>query len=76
MFKELYKRVASGQEAERVIEACGARNYQEALGKGTGRTSATPRCGRPAPPSARCVPSEAAKAIAKGVKGVAGRQSN
>ena len=27
------KQVASGREAERVIEACGARNYQKALGK-------------------------------------------
>ncbi len=33
VFKELYKRVATGKETARVLSACGAPNYQEALGK-------------------------------------------
>ena len=33
VFKELYQRVASGKEAERVIKACGAPNYQEQLAR-------------------------------------------
>ncbi len=33
VFKELYRRVASGAETARVLSACGAPNYQEALGK-------------------------------------------
>jgi ketol-acid reductoisomerase len=32
-FKELYERVASGVETARVIEACGAPNYKQTLGK-------------------------------------------
>ena len=33
VFKDLYKRVATGKECARVLDACGAPNYQEALGK-------------------------------------------
>jgi len=33
VFKELYKRVSTGKEAERVIKSCGAKNYQQQLGK-------------------------------------------
>ena len=33
VFKELYARVKSGDETKRVIETCGAANYQEQLGK-------------------------------------------
>jgi len=33
VFKELYKRVSTGKEAERVIRSCGAKNYQQQLGK-------------------------------------------
>jgi ketol-acid reductoisomerase len=33
VFKDLYKRVATGKECARVLSACGAPNYQEALGK-------------------------------------------
>ena len=75
VFKELYKRVASGQEAERVIEACGARNYQKALGKELAelRNSEMWQAGA----AVRALrPEQAAKTITKGVKGVAGRQSN
>jgi ketol-acid reductoisomerase len=33
VFKELYKRVASGVETRRVIRTCGRSDYQELLGK-------------------------------------------
>ena len=33
VFKNLYRRVATGKETARVLSACGAPNYQEALGK-------------------------------------------
>jgi ketol-acid reductoisomerase len=33
VFKNLYRRVATGKECARVLKACGAPNYQEALGK-------------------------------------------
>jgi len=33
VFKDLYKRVATGKECARVLSACGAPNYQKALGK-------------------------------------------
>jgi ketol-acid reductoisomerase len=33
VFKDLYKRVATGKECTRVLSACGAPNYQAALGK-------------------------------------------
>jgi len=33
VFKELYKRVSTGKEAERVIRSCGKKDYQKQLGK-------------------------------------------
>jgi ketol-acid reductoisomerase len=36
VFKELYRRVSAGEEAERVIKVCGAPNYQERLSKELG----------------------------------------
>ncbi|HSW58381.1 MAG TPA: ketol-acid reductoisomerase, partial [Dehalococcoidales bacterium] len=33
VFKELYARVASGEETRRVISSCGRKNYKEQLGK-------------------------------------------
>lgn len=73
VFKELYERVASGKEAERVIKACGRKDYQQQLAKELAaigqsemwRAGAAVRALRPKAP---------AKAITKGTKGVAGRQ--
>ena len=53
VFKELYARVKTGKEAERVIKECGKPDYQKQLPRSWPR-SATPRCGAPARPSARC----------------------
>ncbi|MCX6998368.1 MAG: ketol-acid reductoisomerase [Kiritimatiellaeota bacterium] len=73
VFKELYRRVASGEEAVRVIKTCGKRDYQQQLAKELGviRDSEMWRAGA----AVRALrPREAARAIGKGTKGVAGRQ--
>jgi len=75
VFKALYKRVASGKEAERVIQACGGKDYQELLAKELGeiRDSEMWRAGA----AVRALrPTESAKALVKGVKGVTGRDKN
>jgi ketol-acid reductoisomerase len=36
VFKELYARVASGEETRRVIRSCGRSDYREQLGKELG----------------------------------------
>ena len=75
VFKELYKRVKSGEECKRVLKACGAPNYQAQLQKELNeiRDSEMWRAGA----AVRALrPKEPAKAITKGTKGVAGRASN
>lgn len=75
VFKELYQRVASGKEAERVIKACGAPNYQEQLAKELAaiRDSEMWRAGA----AVRALrPKEPARAVAKGAKGVIGRSAS
>ena len=75
VFKALYQRVASGQEAARVIQACGGPDYQQQLQKELGaiRDSEMWRAGA----AVRALrPKEPAKAIAKGTKGVSGRAAN
>ena len=73
VFKELYRRVASGAEAVRVIKTCGKPDYQQQLAKELGalRDSEMWQAGA----AVRALrPKETAKAIGKGTKGVAGRQ--
>lgn len=73
VFKELYARVASGKEAERVIKACGGRDYQARLGKELGeiRDSEMWRAGA----AVRALrPAEKARAVSAKTKGVAGRK--
>jgi len=73
VFRELYRRVASGKEAERVIRACGTRDYQTQLGKELAaiRDSEMWRAGA----AVRALrPAEKARALGKGTKGVAGRK--
>ena len=73
VFKKLYGRVASGAEAERVIKACGGKDYQQKLAKELAelRDSEMWRAGA----AVRALrPTESAKAITKGTKGVSGRQ--
>lgn len=75
VFKELYQRVRSGQECERVLTACGAPGYQKQLqkelaemgGSEMWRTGAAVRALRP---------KELAKKAGKGAKGTVGRAVN
>ncbi|MCX6886183.1 MAG: ketol-acid reductoisomerase [Verrucomicrobia bacterium] len=75
VFKELYTRVKTGKECARVLSACGKADYQVQLTKELAVIGESEmwQAGR-AVRSLR--PKEAAKAIAKGTKGVAGRGSN
>jgi ketol-acid reductoisomerase len=75
IFKELYKRVASGAETKRVIEACGGPDYKQLLGKELAEmgNSEMWQAGK-ATRSLR--PREPEKANIKTAKGTAGRQSN
>jgi ketol-acid reductoisomerase len=73
VFKELYRRVASGKEAERVIKSCGGKDYQKLLGKELAlmRNSEMWKAGA-AVRSLR--PKDKAKVVDKKTRGVSGRQ--
>ncbi len=73
VFNELYERVASGVETERVLTSCSAPDYQNALGKELAEigNSEMWQAGK-ATRSLR--PKEAAKEITSDTKGVGGRQ--
>jgi len=75
VFKELYARVKSGKECERVLSACGAPNYQKSLQKELDEigNSEMWRAGK-AVRSLR--PTESARTVSKSTKGLTGRQSN
>ncbi len=73
VFKQLYQRVASGKEAARVIKVCGAKNYPARVARELAaiRNSEMWRAGA----AVRALrPTQKAKAITKGTKGVSGRQ--
>jgi ketol-acid reductoisomerase len=73
VFKELYRRVASGREAARVIEVCGAKGYPARVAKELAaiRDSEMWKAGA----AVRALrPAEKARAIGKGTKGVGGRK--
>jgi ketol-acid reductoisomerase len=73
VFKELYARVASGKEAERVIKECGKPDYAKQLSKELGvmRDSEMWRAGT----AVRALrPAEKAHATNKSTKGVGGRK--
>jgi ketol-acid reductoisomerase len=75
VFKELYNRVKTGKECARVLSACGKADYQKQLTKelNTLGNSEMWRAGK----AVRALrPREAARAIAKGTKGVEGRARN
>ncbi|HVV02298.1 MAG TPA: ketol-acid reductoisomerase [Verrucomicrobiae bacterium] len=75
VFKELYRRVKSGEECARVLSACGRKDYQKQLDKelSTLGNSEMWRAGK----AVRALrPKEPARAIAAGTKGVAGRAKN
>ncbi len=75
VFHWLYNRVASGQETARVLESCGAPNYQEHLTKELNemKDSEMWRAGKA---TRDLRPKELAKEISATTKGVAGRGSN
>ena len=75
VFKDLYKRVKTGAECARVLSACGKSNYQQQLTKELNAigNSEMWMAGK----AVRALrPKEAARAIAKGTKGIEGRASN
>lgn len=74
VFRELYKRVASGKEAEHVIRTCSGRDYQKGLAKELAqmRNSEMWRAGA----AVRALrPKEKAKTVTKSTKGVGGRKA-
>ncbi len=75
VFKELYQRVKDGSETRRVIEACGAPDYQEKLAAELSEmgNSEMWRAGK-ATRSLR--PKEKARQITDATKGIGGRQGN
>ncbi len=75
VFKELYERVKSGAETKRVIETCGAPNYQEQLGKELAeiRDSEMWRAGKA---TRDLRPDDQTKQIGGQAKGVGGRSTN
>jgi ketol-acid reductoisomerase len=75
VFKNLYRRVATGKETARVLSACGAPNYQEALGKEL-RTLGTSELWLAGKATRALRPKTAAKAVAAATKGVQGRGEN
>jgi ketol-acid reductoisomerase len=73
VFRELYKRVKSGQEAKRVLSACGRKDYQAQLASELDvmRNSEMWRAGE----ATRALrPKTSAKAGSTTAKGVQGRQ--
>jgi ketol-acid reductoisomerase len=75
LFELLYLRVRDGIETKRVIEACGAPNYQDQLRKELNeiRDSEMWRAGKA---TRELRPKEAAKKITASTKGVKGRAEN
>ena len=75
VLEDLYRRVKTGAETRRVIESCGAPNYQEQLGKELHEMGSSEMwlAGK-ATRSLR--PKEAARQITAATKGVAGRGAN
>jgi ketol-acid reductoisomerase len=74
LFRELYERVASGKETERVLIACGAPDYQEQLGKELAEM-ANSEMWQAGKATRALRPKESAKEISASTKGIAGRQS-
>jgi ketol-acid reductoisomerase len=75
VFKDLYSRVRSGAEAERVIKVCGAEDYQEKLSAELDEM-ATSEMWRAGKATRDLRPRESAREISANTKGVGGRGSN
>ncbi len=74
VFKELYKKVSSGSEAEHVIKTCGGKDYQKGLAKELG-TMADSEMWRAGAAVRALRPREKAKTITKSTKGIGGRKA-
>ena len=75
MFRKLYERVKTGKECVRVLSACGKPNYQVQLQKELAQIHNS-EMWRAGAASRALRPKQSAKAIAKGTKGIVGRQLN
>ncbi|NQU76530.1 MAG: ketol-acid reductoisomerase [Planctomycetes bacterium] len=75
VFKELYKRVKGGAETKRVIESCGAANYQDQLTKELSEL-ANSEMWQAGKATRSLRPKESARQITTDTKGVAGRGAN
>jgi ketol-acid reductoisomerase len=73
VFKELYQRVASGKETQRVLTACGRSNYQEELAEEL-RAMRESEMWRAGKATRGLRPKDEAKGISATTKGVAGRE--
>jgi ketol-acid reductoisomerase len=73
VFKELYQRVASGKETQRVLTACGRSNYQEELAEEL-RAMRESEMWRAGKATRGLRPTDEAKGISATTKGVAGRE--
>jgi ketol-acid reductoisomerase len=75
VFKDLYKRVSNGQECARVLSACGAPNYQVALGKEL-HTLGNSEMWLAGKATRALRPKTESKQLPSGTKGVGGRGQN
>jgi ketol-acid reductoisomerase len=75
VFKELYRRVATGAETKRVIESCGRPDYQQLLGKELTEMGSS-EMWRAGKATRDLRPKEPEKADLKTARGTAGRQIN
>jgi ketol-acid reductoisomerase len=75
LFKDLYKRVATGVETRRVLTACGAPNYQQQLTKEL-KAIGNSEMWLAGKATRDLRPKESAKKTSKTTKGIGGRASN
>ncbi len=75
VFRDLYERVKSGQETARVLESCGAANYQEILGNEL-KLMGDSELWQAGKVTRSLRPKESAKQITADTKGIGGRDSN
>jgi ketol-acid reductoisomerase len=75
VMEAIYKRVKSGEETRRVLSSTGRADYREQLGKEL-KAIADSELWRAGAATRSLRPKEAAKAISKATKGIAGRKGN
>jgi ketol-acid reductoisomerase len=74
VFKELYKRVASGAETKRVLSACGRPDYQERLSKEL-KVMGGSEMWMAGKATRSLRPKESARKVSRATKGIAGRKA-